>query len=207
LGIPVFPIPHAGGDSKDLFGKYHDRIAAFFAPGAVDRCINELNQKIKSDEQAAAKATVELIQTAKIGTCLVLFPYDTLHNELYTSTIEPAISKHMVAMRLEHLSRSEAIYTSFAEAMRESTAVIADITELNENVMYEIGFAHALGITPLLYTRDATRIKDLPVYFRTLNIRLVSENSPLADLIEEYLQSFKKRRPISHPSPTKRLLA
>ena len=60
--------------------------------------------------------------------------------------------------------------------MRESTAVIADITELNENVMYEIGFAHALGITPLLYTREAARINKLPVYFRTLNIRLVTED-------------------------------
>ena len=193
LGIPVLPIPHAEGDSGVLFKKYHDRIADFFAPGALDACIDELDQKINTDEQAAAQATVELIQTAKFGMCLALFPYDPAQNQLYDSTIEPAITKHMTAMRLDHLSRSEAIYNSFADTMRKSLAVIADITQLNENVMYEIGFAHALGITPLLYTREASRIDELPVYFRTLNIRVVSEVSPLADLIDEYLRSFKRR--------------
>jgi len=72
--------------------------------------------------------------------------------------------------------------------------VIADITLLNENVMYEVGYAHGRGLTPLMYTRDAARLEQLPVYFRTLNVRLATEATPVNILIDDYLRSFKATR-------------
>ena len=81
--------------------------------------------------------------------------------------------------------------------MQSSSAVIADITALNENVMYEIGYAHGRGLIPLIYTRNADRLEQLPVYFRTLNVRLVSETTPVNSLIDEYLRSIKVARRFS----------
>ena len=72
--------------------------------------------------------------------------------------------------------------------------MIADITLLNENVMYEVGYAHGRGLTPLMYTRDAARLEQLPVYFRTLNVRLATEATPVNILIDDYLRSFKATR-------------
>ena len=191
LGVPVLTIPNAGGDSEDLLIKYRKRIAASFNPGALDRCLDEISQAIDSNPEIAAGAVVDLIQTAKIGRCLVLIPYDAKHKRLYKSTIEPAVAQHMIPIRLDRLPKSEAIYTSFADAMQSSSAVIADITALNENVMYEIGYSHGRGLTPLIYTRDADRLTQLPVYFRTLNVRLVSGTTPLNILIDDYLRSLK----------------
>lgn len=191
LGIPVFPIPNAGGDSKDLLDLHRARIALAFAPGALDQCLSILSDTITNDLKGAATAVVELIKTAKFGKCLVLLPYDEEHKLLYTSTIEGAISKHMIPLRLDILPNSEAIYTSFAEAVRTASAVMADITLLNENVMYEIGYAHGLGLIPLIYTREKHRLNDLPVYFRTLNVRLITPETPLERLIDEYLSSIK----------------
>jgi len=124
----------------------------------------------------------------------VLLPYDDQHDSLYTSLIEPTVARHMIPVRLDRLPRSEAIYTSFADAVGSSTAVIADITLLNENVMYEVGYAHGRGLTPLIYTRDAARLEQLPVYFRTLNVRLASQATPVDILIDDYLRSFKAGR-------------
>ena len=200
LGVPVFPIPNAGGDSGDLFIKYRKRIAASFDPGALDRCLAEVSLAIDADPEIAACAVVDLIRTAKVGRCLVLLPYDDEHDSLYTSTIEPAIARHMVPIRLDRLPKSEAIYTSFADAMQSSSAVIADITTLNENVMYEIGYSHGCGLTPLIYTRDAARLTQLPVYFRTLNVRPVSDTAPLNILIEDYLRSLKTTRRLHRKS-------
>ena len=137
---------------------------------------------------------VDLVRTAKVGRCLVLLPYDDQHNSLYSALIEPAVARHMIPVRLDRLPRSEAIYSSFADAIRSSSAVIADITVLNENVMYEVGYAHGRGLTPLIYTRDAARLEQLPVYFRTLNVRLASEATPVNILIDDYLRSFKATR-------------
>jgi hypothetical protein len=121
----------------------------------------------------------------------VLLPYDDVHNELYTSIIQPAVATHMVPVRLDRLPTSEAIYNTFAESIRSSSAVIADITLLNENVMYEVGFAHGLGLKPLIYTREGARLEQLPVYFRTLNVRLASMETPIQILIHDYLNSLR----------------
>jgi hypothetical protein len=192
--VPVLPIPNAGGDSRVLLRKYRKRIAASFDPGALDRCLGEISQTIDSNPEIAAGAVVDLLRTAKVGRCLVLIPYDAENKRLYKSTIEPAVARHMFPIRLDLLPKSEAIYTSFADAIQASSAVIADITALNENVMYEIGYSHGRGLTPLIYTRNEDRLKRLPVYFRTLNVRLVSGNKPLNKLIQDYLRSLKTTR-------------
>ena len=72
--------------------------------------------------------------------------------------------------------------------------MIADITFLNENVMYELGYAHGRGLAPLIYTRDAARLEHLPVYLRTLNVPLASETMSVSILIDNYLGSFKATR-------------
>jgi hypothetical protein len=200
LGIPVFPIPDAGGDSKDLLYEYRGRIAAGFDPGALDRCLDEVSKAIDKDPNKAASAVVDLIRTAKVGRCLVLLPYDDEHDDLYTSSIEPTVARHMIPVRLDRLPGSAAIYTSFADAVRSSFAVIADITLLNENVMYEVGYAHGRGLTPLIYTRDVARLEHLPVYFRTLNVQLACEATPVNILIDGYLRTFKAARRARQPT-------
>ena len=57
--------------------------------------------------------------------------------------------------------------------------------------MYEIGFAHGRGLKPLIFTSDRDTLQRLPVYFKTLNVRVVSPETSLASLVEEYLRSFK----------------
>jgi hypothetical protein len=62
--------------------------------------------------------------------------------------------------------------------------------------MYEVGYAHGHGLTPLIYTRDEARLLQLPVYFRTLNVQVASEATPIDILIDDYLRSIKaSRRP------------
>ena len=191
LGIPILPIPDAGGDSKELMSHYRQRIAANFDPQAFDQCLLTVSKSIRRHPEIAAGAVVDLISTAKVGRCLVLMPYDDEHDIVYKSLIEPAVSKHMIPVCLNKLPRSEAIYTSFADAIRSSSAVIADITRLNQNVMYEVGYAHGCGLKPLIYTRDEARLEQLPVYFRTLNVRLAPEPGQVNTLIDDYLNSFK----------------
>jgi hypothetical protein len=194
VGIPVLPIPDAGGESRTLLTKYRQRIGAGFDPGGLEQCLGEVSKSIAANPEIAVSAVVDLIRTAKVGKCLVLLPYDGEHDHLYVSSIQPAVARHMIPVRLDRLPGSEAIYSSFADAIRSSAAVIADIILLNENVMYEVGFAHGHGVTPLIYARDEARVKQLPVYFRTLNVRLVSEATPLEFLIDDYLRSVKVAR-------------
>jgi hypothetical protein len=125
----------------------------------------------------------------------MLMPFDVEHNKRYKDLIRPAIEQQMLALRLDDLPKSGAIYASFADAIQTSAAVIADITTLNENVMYEIGFAHGRGLTPMLFTLEKKAPEDLPLYLRTLNVR---EASPLSigKVIDEYLRDVKQARKV-----------
>ena len=71
LGVPVLPIPNAGGDSGVLLHKYRKRIAASFDPGALHRCLVKISQTIDSNPGIAADSVVYLLRTAKVGRCLV----------------------------------------------------------------------------------------------------------------------------------------
>jgi nucleoside 2-deoxyribosyltransferase len=129
----------------------------------------------------------------------VLLPYDKVHDRLYATVIQPAIEKHMAAVRLDRLPKSDAIYSSFADAVQSCSAVVADITSINESVMYEIGYTHARGLRPLIYTQDPERRQGLPVYLRALNVQLATEKT-LNSLIENYLLTFKRHR-MAPPPP------
>ena len=121
-------------------------------------------------------------------------PYDRAHDRLYETTVRPAVERHMTAIRLDQNASSASIYTSFASAIEASSALIADVTMLNENVMYEVGYAHGRGLEPLLFTRKQERLADLPIYFETLNIRLASRVTPVERLVEDYLRTMKATR-------------
>ena len=49
LGVPVLPIPVAGGDSRDLLVEITgERIAASFDPGALDQCLRGVSKVVDS---------------------------------------------------------------------------------------------------------------------------------------------------------------
>ena len=199
LGVPALPIAATGGASLSVYETYRDSIEAAFAPGAVRRCFGVLAELGLHDPRSVV-AVVEVIRSARIGRCLVLQPYRAADDELYTSTLRPAIEEEMIAVRLKDAAGSQQIYASFFDAVSHSTAIIADISELNENVMYEVGYAHGRGLQPLLFTLDASRPQSLPVYLRTLNVHAVTvEDLPI--LIRSHLRAVKRRAEERSPAP------
>jgi len=197
LGVPALPIAATGGASRAVYEAYRERIEAAFAPGAVRECFRVLGELGMHDPRSVV-AVMEVIRSARLGRCLVLQPYRAAADELYTSTLRPAIEEEMIPVRLKDTAGSQQIYASFFEAVSYSTAIIADISELNENVMYEVGYAHGRGLQPLLFTLDASRIQSLPVYFRTLNVHAVTTED-LPDLVQSHLRAVKKRADATAP--------
>lgn len=99
------------------------------------------------------------------GRARVFFAYPG-RPELISSTIEAAVSS------LKERSKTVDWFTwrdmnpggqillcSICEAIRTSTAVVADVTNLNHNVMFELGFAIGMGL-PVVPLRDTTLAAD-----------------------------------------------
>ena len=195
LNRPALPLPFSGGDSKDFWKTYKSRIQAWY-PALNDNRVLELENFTPglSQERDAEiiKLIVKILASARFK-CLVLMPYDTEHNELYENTIKRAVSTEMCPERLDREISNMTISENFDQSVRECVAIIADITQANASVIYEIGYVRAKGTNPLLFSRKPIDNLKLPVYLTEQNVIVVNDEEELSTRIRNYLRSTMKR--------------
>ncbi|MFI9410542.1 hypothetical protein [Nocardia gamkensis] len=82
-------------------------------------------------------------------------PYDSYFDEIFG----PALKKSgMVAKRGDSIFRAGNVIRQIWDLIEESSVILADVSEPNANVYYELGLAHALGKPCVLITRDTSSI-------------------------------------------------
>ena len=192
LDRPALPLPFCGGDSKDFWDEYVSTIINWFSLSPDD--VAYLGAL--SIDSVNAHRVAAIANKAKIGRCLVLLPYDNgVNDEFYNRVVRPAVESVMMCDRLDHRPSSEAIRASFVTSVERARSVIADVTEANVNVMYEVGYALAKGVRLLLFTRVASVVERLPVYLRDLNIASGLSEEELAERIKAHLTEVRSLRP------------
>ena len=99
----------------------------------------------------------------------VVMQFSSPFNELYAEVIKPVASSFGLAVdRADEVAGPGVIIADIVRKLIEADIVIADLTPQNENVFYELGFAHGIGKPTILI---ADRGKNLPFDvspFRTL---------------------------------------
>lgn len=103
----------------------------------------------------------------------VLMPFAEDLTRVYTSIIKPTVeATGLVCRRADDFKTNKAIIQDIWKAICEARVVIADLTDLNPNVMYELGIAHTVGKeTILIYQRG--RGKDPKFPFDLAHIRRI----------------------------------
>ena len=79
--------------------------------------------------------------------CIIITPFDAAGQRVRDALSRAVSELGIEVMRLEDhpsLTAGASIAESVTRAIEEADLVIADISRQNPNVMYEIGFAHAL---------------------------------------------------------------
>lgn len=89
----------------------------------------------------------------------VMMPFDNKLQRIYKNHIRLAAKKlHLSIERADEQSLSGAIMKDVWKSIVTCRVVIADCTERNPNVFYEIGIAHTLGKPVILLTQEKTDI-------------------------------------------------
>lgn len=87
----------------------------------------------------------------------VLMPFSEQLTEIYSSLVKPAIEQSgfdLVCRRADDIKSNRSIVQDIWKSICEARLIIADLSGLNPNVMYELGIAHTIGKdTVLIYQR------------------------------------------------------
>ena len=93
---------------------------------------------------------------------LLLTPWEASYRDIH-SILKQALKKAGIeTTSLQDLAETGLVTYAVTDTIRASDLIVADVSETNPNVLYELGFAYALRKTTLLIVRvDAA--KDVPL--------------------------------------------
>ena len=130
------------------------------------------------------------------GACFIITPFGGWFDDYYETIYKPAIeAAGLVATRADDLYRPGTIVNDIWRFTREAKVVLADLTQKNPNVFYELGLAHALAKPAILITEA---VEDVPFDLRSLRVLQYDKNRPdwgeelktdITNAIEEVLKA------------------
>lgn len=87
--------------------------------------------------------------------CFVLMPFAEDLRAVYNGAIVPAATDaELECQRADEIMRPGGIMAQVWQALVEARVVVADLTNMNPNVFYELGLAHTIGHDVILLTQD-----------------------------------------------------
>jgi hypothetical protein len=126
------------------------------------------------------------------GTCMVLMPFKEPFDTYFLSIIKPAVNAaKLESIRGDSLFRPSPIMADIWQMIQDAKVLVADLTEKNANVFYELGLAHALG-KPVVLLAD--NLADVPFDLQSLRVIIYDKNDPAwgAELKTRITESLKE---------------
>jgi hypothetical protein len=132
----------------------------------------------------------------------VIMPLREPWSGLYEREIKPVLREFKLRGLVASESHGQNIMDDIWRTLNESRLVIADITDPNPNVMYELGITHALGKPHLLLTADPSErvpfdIKQIRhIAYRTTPARRVQLKKDLRRHLRALLKAYPTGMPL-----------
>jgi hypothetical protein len=109
-------------------------------------------------------------------TCFVISPISTRFNQYYDEILEPAVTNAgLTPIKGDRIGKPGLIGAQIWRGISSAAVCIADLTGTNDNVMYEVGLAHALNKPVVMITQN---LDDLPFDIQSLRFILYDISSP-----------------------------
>jgi hypothetical protein len=99
---------------------------------------------------------------------LVIMPFTTSLNFVYQTINEVVSAEEIICHRVDKSSISTPIIEDIKEWLTNADLIIADLTDVNPNVYYEAGYAHALRKKLILMAQEGTDLAFNMQHIRTL---------------------------------------
>jgi len=130
--------------------------------------------------------------------CFVLMPFEEPYTEIYEKLIKPIVEKEgLTCKKADDIFSTQSVIEDIWENINKASLIIAEISDNNPNVMYELGICHSIGKNVMMITQNP---KNIPFNFRHLRIYPYQNDITKADELKanissmiQYIKSIQKK--------------
>jgi len=139
-----------------------------------------------------------------LDTCFVMMPFGAWFDKYYQEIYVPSIREAgFEPVRADELFATGTVVEQIWEQIKKAKVLLADLTDRNANVFYELGLAHAAK-KPVVFT--APKVEDVPFDLRHLRVILYEVQEPewaamLRKSVTDFLKNAIKDPAKSIPHP------
>jgi hypothetical protein len=162
LQKPVLPIACTGGKSREAWYEYEEEILRMFRmeekPPKEYEMLTTKGLDIPSE---LSELLITKISDILKPECFIAMPFAEEFNSVYVEAIKPALIRAGYnPVRADYIHRPGDIMDQMIQHIHNASIFVADITNLNANVMYEIGMADTLG-KPLVLIWESDQMGEI----------------------------------------------
>ncbi|MBA5689398.1 hypothetical protein [Rugamonas apoptosis] len=146
----------------------------------------------------------------ELKTSFVISPFGEPFDTYFSHIIKPALEDcGLFAVRGDSLYRPTTIVDDIWQGIRDADLLVAELTDRNPNVFYELGLAHAISKPVILISKS---IEDVPFDLRSIRVLLYDKDHPdwgnklraaLTKAIQEVMTNPLSAIPTTFKSPIK----
>jgi hypothetical protein len=144
-----------------------------------------------------------------LDTCFVMMPFGSWSDKYYQEIYVPAIKEAgYEPVRADELFTTGSVMEQVWDQISKAKVLLADLTDKNPNVFYELGLAHAAR-KPVIFS--SARVEDVPFDLRHLRVIIYDTREPewaatLRKYVTDYLKNASKDPEKSIPHPFRTVL-
>ena len=137
---------------RNIYYKIFNKISTSPSP---DEIIQEILEKYELAELHPSKNEIRSIPHEVKPKCFVLMPFGPKIDPLYQNVIKPTVENaNCECKRADDFFTANKIMDDIIQAIDDATFIIADLTDRNPNVFYEVGYCHAQGKKVIFLTQS-----------------------------------------------------
>jgi len=190
-GIPVLPIHCTGGASKVCWDKYAIDLKEMFKISDSEQTILK-SQNIRPEK--LAKTCIDLMKRCLKPRCFIAmqFSHQPLPG-LFGSIRQVVEHKGYIPVRVDQEYFTGSIVETIWDEIRASEIIIADITDYNPNVFYELGIGHAFGKTTLItiFNKYGKVPEKIPFDIAVQRVLPYDTLQTLKDVLEQHIPALQ----------------
>jgi len=130
----------------------------------------EIFEEVTADTFEVASRSVDSssLLTSSSNLCFVIMPFNPNFNNIYGTLIKPVAEKFgLTVLRADDIYSPGSITEQIRAAIQQARLCIADVSDKNPNVLYEVGIAHSLGKPTVLLTKQ---MNDVPFDLKSMRV-------------------------------------